>query len=102
LPFETGLYTPLVGGPRVLSSEWHFYVAEASEGSDEHGGGLVYLDEGYLEVTQVGIQKTHEFAPGSEVYNLLDSGERERIVRGMPCSALCYEHTSAISHSFFV
>jgi hypothetical protein len=40
-----------------------------------------HLSEGYLVVTQLGIQKTQELTPGSEVHNLIDSGKREMIFR---------------------
>jgi hypothetical protein len=58
-----------------------FYVAKTPEGSDKRGGGLVHLGEGYLVVTRVGVQKTQEFTPGSDVYDLVYVGERERILR---------------------
>jgi hypothetical protein len=32
-------------------------------------------------VTRVGLQKTQEFTPGSDVYDLVYAGERERILR---------------------
>jgi hypothetical protein len=51
---KTGLHTPLVGGPCILQNERHFYVAKAPEWSNEWGGGLVCLGEGYLVVAQVG------------------------------------------------
>jgi hypothetical protein len=50
LPFETELHTSLVCGPCVLEPKWHFYIAKTTEGSDEHGGGLVHLGKGYLVV----------------------------------------------------
>jgi hypothetical protein len=38
--------------------ELHFYVEETAEGGDEHGGRLVHFSEGYLVITQVGVQET--------------------------------------------
>jgi hypothetical protein len=55
LPLEAELNTPLISGPCILQSEWHFHVAETTEWGDEHGGGLVLFRVGYLVVTQVGI-----------------------------------------------
>jgi hypothetical protein len=80
LSLKTGLHTPLVGGPRVLYPERHLHITEATEGSNEHGGGLVHISEGYLVVAWVGILETQEFTPGNEVHDLVDSWERERIL----------------------
>jgi hypothetical protein len=55
LPFEAELHTPLVSGPCVLPFERYFHIAEIVEGGDEHGSRLIWLDEGYLVITQVGI-----------------------------------------------
>jgi hypothetical protein len=43
-------------------------------------------------VAQVGIYKTQEFSPGSEVYDLVDSRERERILQARIVKA-CVIHT---------
>jgi hypothetical protein len=50
LPLKAGLHTPLVGGPRVLQPERHFYIAKAPEGSNERGGGQFCLGEGFVVV----------------------------------------------------
>jgi hypothetical protein len=52
---------------------------KTAKGGDERGGELVHLREGYLVVTQVGVQKTQELATGGEVNDLVNSEERERI-----------------------
>jgi hypothetical protein len=85
------MHTLLVGGPCILYSKWHLHVAEASEGSDERGDGLVCLSERYLVVARVGIRKTQEFTPDSEVYDLVNSGKRERILRAFLVKA-CVIH----------
>jgi hypothetical protein len=46
LLFEVELHKPLVCSPHILQSEWHFHIAKATERSDKHGGGLVYLGKG--------------------------------------------------------
>jgi hypothetical protein len=79
LAFEVEPHTPLVCSPYILQSARHFHVAKTTEGGDECGGSLVCLSEGYLVVTRVGVQETHEFAPGSEVKDLADLGKGERI-----------------------
>jgi hypothetical protein len=54
---------------------------------------MVCFSKGYLAVARVGIQKTQEFAPGSEVYDLIDSGERERFFQACLVQAcLIYTH----------
>jgi hypothetical protein len=79
LPFEAELHTPLVCCPYVLQSKRHFHIAKIVIKGDEHGGGLVSLDEGYLVITRVCIQETQELATGSEVDDLINIGKGEQI-----------------------
>jgi hypothetical protein len=51
LLFEAKLHTPLICSPRVLQSEQHFHIAKIAERSDERGGRLVGVGEGYLVIT---------------------------------------------------
>jgi hypothetical protein len=48
-------------------------------GGDEHGCRLVHLSEGYLVVPWVGVLKSQELTPDSEINDLDDSGKREMI-----------------------
>jgi hypothetical protein len=71
LLFEAKLHTLLICSPHVLLSERHFYVAKIGERSDEYGGRLVRLSEGYLVTAQVGILKAQELTSSSEIYDLV-------------------------------
>jgi hypothetical protein len=94
LPFEIEMHTLLVGVPCILQPEHHFYIAKTTEGCDECGGRLVHLGNGYLVVARVGIQKTYELTPHSKVYNLVNSGERERILHACLVQAcVIYTHS---------
>jgi hypothetical protein len=45
--------------------------------SDERGGWLVRLGEGYLVIARVGIQKAQELTSGCEIYDLVDAEKRK-------------------------
>jgi hypothetical protein len=60
---------------RVLQSKPHFHIAKIAERSDERGGRLVWLSEGYLVIARVGVQETVELTPSHEVYNLVNTGK---------------------------
>jgi hypothetical protein len=61
-----------------------FSHSKNNQRCDGYGGGLVCLGEGYLVVARVSIQ------------------EGGMDVSGMPCSGLCNQCTSSISHSSFI
>jgi hypothetical protein len=50
LLLEADLHTPLVCSPRILQPKRHLHIAEATKRSDECGGGLLCLYEGYLVI----------------------------------------------------
>jgi hypothetical protein len=75
--FEAKLHTPLICSPCIFQSEQHFYVAKTTKMSDERGGWLVRLGEGYLVIARVGIQKAQELTSGCEIYDLVDAEKRK-------------------------
>jgi hypothetical protein len=83
LLFEAKMHALLICTPpsHVLQFIRHFYVAKAAERSDERGGGLVHLGEGYLVKTRVSIQENQELTPGCEINNLVYAGKRKRILQ---------------------
>jgi hypothetical protein len=73
-------HAPLVRSSSVLQAERHRDVAECAEGGKEGGGMLVGLLHGNLVIARVCLQEEEKLAPGSRVYDLIDTWERERVL----------------------
>jgi hypothetical protein len=48
--FEGKLHTSLICSPRVLQSKRKFHIAKTTKRSNERGGRLIHLGEGYLVI----------------------------------------------------